>query len=157
MRKYTKHIALGIALLMVSLSFATKNNLGINFLNLGWSDDVKEISREEVQKKVQETVQNPISESLTVRDPYLFMTKCYSHLDATLDDRSQNDPNRKFYENQTIVGTISLDYCGSVDVICKYQLSLKTNEVKVKESYLKPWISLEDFKKQIETVETADE
>ncbi|MFK7787671.1 MAG: hypothetical protein AB8B56_21290 [Crocinitomicaceae bacterium] len=156
MRKYTKFIALGIILLMVSLSFATKNNLGVNFLNLGWTEDAKEISREEVQKIVKEKVQDRISESLTVRNPHLFMTKCYSHLDATLDDRSQNDPNRKFYENQTIFGTISLDYCGSVDVICKYQLSLNTYEIKVKESYLKPWVTLEEFQKQIETVETTD-
>ena len=156
MRKYTKYIALGIILSMVTLSFASKNNLGINFLNLGWSDDVKEISREEVQKRVKEKVQDPITESLTVRDPHLFMTKCYSHLDATLDDRGMNNPDRVFYENQTIVGTISLNYCGSIDAICKYQLSLNTNEVKVRESYLKPWITLEEFQKQIETIEETE-
>lgn len=153
MRKYTKYIALGMILSMVTLSFASKNNLGVNFLNIGWAKDVKEISREEVQQRVKEKIQDPITESLTVRNPHLFMTKCYSRLTATLDDRSQNNPDRKFYENQTIVGTISLDYCGSIDVICKYQLALNTNEVKVRESYLKPWITLEEFQKQIETVE----
>lgn len=142
---------------MVTLSFASKNNLGINFLNIDWTQDSKEISREDVQKRVREIIQDPITESLTVRDPYLFMTKCYSHLDATLDDRSQNNPDRIFYENQTIVGTISLDYCGSINVVCKYQLSLNSNEVLVRESYLKPWISLEEFQKQIETVEETKE
>lgn len=157
MRKYTKYIALGIILSMVTLSFASKNNLGINFLNIGWSDDAKEISREEVEKRVQEKVQNPITSSLTVRNPHMFMTKCYSRVDATLDDRSLNNPDRIFYENQTIVGTISLNDCGNIDVICKYSLSLNTNEVKVRESYLKPWITLEEFQKQIETVEETEE
>ncbi|MDG1331906.1 MAG: hypothetical protein P8P74_06230 [Crocinitomicaceae bacterium] len=156
MRKYTKYIALGIILSMVTLSFASKNNLGFNFLNIGWSDDVKEISRKDVEKRVQEKVKDPITASLTVRNPHLFMTKCYSRVTATLDDRSRNNPDRIFYENQAIIGTISLDDCGSIDVICKYQLSLSSNEVKVRESYLKPWITLEEFQKQIETVEEAE-
>jgi len=156
MRKYTKYIALGMILSMITLSFASKNNLGLNFLNLGWSSDMKEIPREEVQKRVQELIQVPITESLTVRDPHLFMTKCYSHVTVSLNDRNQENPERKFYENSTIVGTVSLDYCGAIDVICKYQLNLSNNEIKVRESYLKPWITLEEFQKQIETVPTEE-
>lgn len=157
MRKYTKYIALGIILSMVTLGFASKNNLGIHFLNIGWSNDLKEISKDKVEERVKEKVLDPITESLTVRDPYLFMTKCYSHLEGTLGNRGNDDENLKFYENQTIIGTVELNYCGSIDVICKYQLSLNTNEVKVRESYLKPWITLEEFQKQIETIEEKEE
>lgn len=157
MRKYTKYIALGIILSMVTLGFASKNNLGVNFLNIGWSSDVKEISQKEVQERVQEKVIDPITTSLTVRNPHLFMTKCYSSVEASLDDRGGDLENRKFYENQTIIGSVKLIDCGSVDVICKYQLSLNSNDVKVRESYLKPWITLDEFLKQIETVEEVHE
>ena len=157
MRKYTKYIALGIILSMVTLGFASKNNLGVNFLNIGWSSDAKEISQKEVQERVQEKVINPITVSLTVRNPHLFMTKCYSSVEASLDDRGGDLENRKFYENQTIIGSVKLIDCGSVDVICKYQLSLNSNDVKVRESYLKPWITLDEFIKQIETVEEVHE
>ena len=155
MRKYTKYIALGILLSMVTLGFASKNNLGVNFLNIGWSSDLKEISKEEVQKRVKEKVTDPVTASLTVRDPHLFMTKCYSKIEATLSDRDSEfdfgEP--KFYENQTITGSVKLNYCGDINVICKYQLDLNTNAVTVRESYLEPWISLDDFLKKIETVE----
>ncbi|MCJ8289032.1 MAG: hypothetical protein HRT58_06415 [Crocinitomicaceae bacterium] len=157
MRKYTKYIALGIILSMVTLGFASKNNLGVNFLNIGWSSDAKEISQKEVQERVQEKVIDPITASLTVRNPHLFMTKCYSSVEASLDDRGGDLENRKFYENQTIIGSVKLIDCGSVDVICKYQLSLNSNDVKVRESYLKPWITLDEFLKQIETVEEVHE
>ena len=157
MRKYTKYIALGIILSMVTLGFASKNNLGVNFLNIGWSSDVKEISQKEVQERVQEKVIDPITTSLTVRNPHLFMTKCYSSVEASLDDRGGDLENRKFYENQTIIGSVKLIDCGSVDVICKYQLSLNSNDEKVRESYLKPWITLDEFLKQIETVEEVHE
>lgn len=157
MRKYTKYIALGIILSMVTLGFASKNNLGVNFLNIGWSNDLKEISQKEVQERVQEKVIDPITASLTVRNPHLFMTKCYSSIEASLDDRGGDLENRKFYENQTIIGSVKLIDCGSVDVICKYQLSLNSNDVKVRESYLKPWITLDEFIKQIETVEEVHE
>ncbi|PHR17001.1 MAG: hypothetical protein COA38_21420 [Fluviicola sp.] len=157
MRKYTKYIALGIILSMVTLGFASKNNLGVNFLNIGWSSDAKEISQKEVQERVQEKVIDPITASLIVRNPHLFMTKCYSSVEASLDDRGGDLENRKFYENQTIIGSVKLIDCGSVDVICKYQLSLNSNDVKVRESYLKPWITLDEFIKQIETVEEVHE
>lgn len=153
MRKHTKYIALGIILSMVTLGFASKNNLGVNFLNIGWSSDLKEISKEKVQERVQEKVLDPITASLTIRDPHLFMTKCFSDLSATLSDRNDDFEGLKYHENQTIQGTVSLNYCGEVSVICKYQLSLSTNEVKVRESYLKPWITLDEFLKLIETPE----
>jgi hypothetical protein len=142
---------------MVTLSFASKNNLGLNFLNLGWSSDLKEIPQEEVEKRVKEFVTDPIEQSLTIRDPYLFMTKCYSQVEATLSDQDRDFPDRKFYENQSITGTVSLNNCGSVDVICKYHLDFATNEVKVRESYLKSWITLKEFQKQLETMETTEE
>lgn len=157
MRKYTKYIALGIILSMVTLGFASKNNLGVNFLDVGWTGDLKEISQKAVQERVQEKVIDPITASLTVRDPYLFMTKCYSSIEASLDDRGGDLENRTFYENQTIIGNVTLSLCGNIDVICKYQLSLNTNEVQVRESFLKPWISLDDFLKEIETVESVEE
>ena len=157
MRKYTKYIALGIILSMVTLGFASKNNLGVNFLNIGWSSDVKEISHKEVQERIQEKVINPITASLAVQNPYLLMTKCYSNVEASLDDRGGDIENRKFYENQTIIGNVTLSLCGNIDVICKYQLSLNTNEVQVRESFLKPWVSLDDFLKEIETVEPVEE
>jgi hypothetical protein len=157
MRKYTKYIALGIILSMVTLGFASKNNLGVNFLNIGWSSDVKEISHKEVQERIQEKVIDPITASLAVRNPHLLMTKCYSNVEASLDDRGGDIENRKFYENQTIIGSVKLIDCRNVDVICKYQLSLNSNDVKVRESYLRPWVSLDDFLKEIETFEPVEE
>lgn len=156
MKKHTKHIVLGILLSMVTLGFASKNNLGLNFSDLGWSNDLTQISEEEVQKRVDAEVIAPLINSLTIRDPHLFMTKCYTSLDATLGDESVKNENRVFYDNQIIMGTVKLDYCRTIDIMCKYQLSLKTNEVRIRESYLKPWISLKEFQKQIETVKAEE-
>jgi hypothetical protein len=156
MRKHTKYIALGVILSMVTLGFASKNNLGINFLNIGWSKDLKEISLKEVQERLQDKVIDPITASLTVRNPHLFMTKCYSSIEASLSDHDVDLEDQKFYENQTIIGSVKLTECSSVDVLCKYQLSLNTNDVIVRESYLKPWVTLDEFLKQIETLEDVE-
>lgn len=142
---------------MVTLGFASKNNLGINFLNLGWSDDLTEISEMDVKKRVSEKVIDPITESLTIREPHLFMTKCYSKVEATLYDSEYKEESRKYYEEEPIIGTVKFNSCGSIDIICKYQLSLSTNEVTIRESYLQAWIPLEDFLKKLETDEIVEE
>lgn len=157
MRKYTKYIALGIILFMVTLSFASKNNLGFNFLDIGWSTELKEIPKKEVEERVKEKVTDPITASLTVRNPHMFMTKCYSRLESDLGERGGDLELRKFYENQTVTGNVTLTECGSADVICKYQLSLNTNEVTVRESFLEPWVPLDEFLTKIETTNRADQ
>lgn len=157
MRAYTKYIALAIILSMVTLGFASKNNIGINFANLGWGEDPKEISREEVKKRVDESVVEPITNSLLVKRPYLLMTKCYSKIDATLTDSEEDSEASKFYEGQTIMGRVNLNKCGRGNFICNYQLSLNNNEVKIRESFLEPWISLADYQKKLETTEAVEE
>ena len=157
MRTNTKYIALAVILSMVTLGFASKNNLGIHFANLGWGDDPKEIAKEEVQKRVEEMVVEPITNSLLIKRPYLLMTKCYSRIDATYSDEDIDPALVKFYEGQTIIGNLSLNSCERANFICNYQLSLSSNEVKIRESFLDPWITLEAYQKKLETTEAVEE
>ncbi len=157
MRTNTKYIALAVILSMVTLGFASKNNLGINFADLGWGDDPKEISKEAVQKRVEEMVVEPITNSLLIKRPYLLMTKCYSKIDATYSDEDIDPALITFYEGQTIMGSVNLNSCGRGSFICNYQLSLSSNEVKIRESFLDPWISLEAYQEKLETTEAVEE
>jgi hypothetical protein len=157
MRTYTKYIALAVLLSMVTLGFASKNNIGMNFANLGWGEDPKEISEEEVQKRVDEKVVEPITASLVARDPYMLMTKCYSRIDASLSNAEETSDFLKFYEGQLITGTVKFIRCGRASIICSYRLSLITNEVNIRETFLEPWISLVDYQKKIESQASTEE
>lgn len=155
MKKWIKKGMLVSLLFAVTLGFASTNNFGWNFVNWG-NEDAREVPAEEIKKRITEEVVGPVSQLLDKQQPNLHMTKCYVRYTFDVygieaDGLEKSD--RKFYDYERLNGSVILDHCGSKDQVCKYKYNLGNSEFYVRESVFTDWMTIEEFKKQIEARE----
>lgn len=142
-------------ILALGLAFAGRNNLGISYSL--WSVSAQdEVSVKEVEEQVGKLVVEPLYNSFTKSRPHMFMTKCYSRLVFTLQGQSPGTEGYNsltFTRNKAVEGEILFSRCGAPHHICTFKLDLQTKEVKVRESLLSGWMSVDGFGKKIESSE----
>lgn len=145
-KKHLKLFVAGSLALAVTLAFASQNNFHLNFAD--WGRDAKEITKEEADKRIRKKIVTPIFDMIKKNNPHMFMTKCFVQIDYDIWGKKLEDLDFKIYDNSRISGSVILDDCGRNEVICKYEINLATGEAKVRESFFRPWESVEAFLKR---------
>lgn len=155
MKKHFRIISLFTLLSMVTLAFASQNNFGFNFAN--WGQMRKKMSKQEVLDKLNTNLIAPVKDALEVRDPHMFMTKCYSSLEADIRGENIVDLQYDIYDDQTIIGNLVLEDCGDISTICKYKFDFTNDSLTVRESFLAGWTQLEDLTDKIAGIVRVEE
>ena len=128
--------------------------LGENNLNFGinlFGEDREVLSREDLNKFMNESIVTPIKKCYIEAYPHVFMTKCYLSVEFRLNrpDWIQEDSDWTFYKDETLKGKIVLINCGDESYICGVKVNYAKSEIFIQESFFSQVVDhktyLEDF------------
>lgn len=104
-------------------------------------------SKEMLKKLIDEQLIDPIRICLMEKDPHMFMTKCYTTLDITIEGQNIFDYNRLIYKDYKVSGEIEFVECGNRQHLCSFEAFVGADSVLVRDAFRNPWESSEVYTK----------
>lgn len=153
--KKLKLIAIGILLVITTLSFETKNNFITEGLSLFGLQEENTVTVKEFKEFVDTELLSPIKVCYREAYPHAFMTKCYSDIKLVFDyemtDESLISTIYEMYAN------VVYDNCNRQMHVCRIKVLYSEKKIEVQESFLSDWVSKDEYLKSFcEKVKTKN-
>lgn len=147
--KKAKIIFASLILCLLTLSVMGKNNVNLTFDLFGFDDEENTVSEKEIREFVGKELVDPIKACYVEANPDAFMTKCPSEFLFNFDKPHWAGADYKptYYKGQPVQGELVFLDCTVEQHICKAQVNVSKNEIKVQESFFSDWVTAKDFNK----------